>query len=62
MTNGERIRNMTDEELASFLFVALYNCACCPIRNFCNKTLPDMPVVSCKSVIKIWLKSEAKND
>lgn len=62
MTNGEKIRNMTDEELAEFLFVALYDCRCCPIRKFCDETRPKMPIVNCKSVIKIWLKSEVKNE
>ena len=28
MTNGEKIRNMTDEELASFLFGTLCDCGC----------------------------------
>lgn len=62
MTNGERIRSMTDAELVEFLFGALYDCGCCPIRKFCDEALPEMPIVSCKSVIKIWLKSEVKND
>ncbi len=58
MTNGERIRSMTDEKLAEFLFGAFYDCGCCPIRKFCDETLPEMPIVSCKSVIKTWLKRE----
>lgn len=62
MTNGERIRSMTDEKLVEFLFGALSNCGCCPIRKFCDEALPEMPIVSCKSVIKTWLKSEVKND
>lgn len=61
MTNGERIRSMTDEELAEFLFGTLYDCVCCPIIKFCVETRPKMPILNCKSVIKIWLKSEVKN-
>ena len=51
MTNADRIRNMTDEELAEMLFrdrcdMCAYGCAC---------RLDD----SCKEGVLEWLRKEA---
>lgn len=60
MTNGERIRSMTDEEWADKL-VVLFVCARCPIRKFCDEN-DSSPTATCIRIWKRWLKSEVKND
>lgn len=52
MTNGERIRSMTDEELADILPSG--DCFCCPIIT--KSTHPAYG--SCKECALAWLKSE----
>lgn len=32
MTNADKIRNMTNEELEDFLNTIIYNCKCCDCR------------------------------
>lgn len=58
MTNGERIRLMSDEELASFLEgLPAHGCACCSCDDDdakCEKT-------DCEDGIIEWLKQEAGN-
>ena len=52
MTNADRIRSMTDEELAEFL-KSINECACC--RRFWISCFPRRDVMS-------WLKKEADNE
>ena len=58
MTNGEKIRSMTNEELAEFFDRILSDCVLCPVNDFCN----EKAFVNCEKTWKLWLKSEAKND
>ena len=58
MTNGERIRSMTDEELAEFLDKILSDCDYCPMWAICHETAFS----NCRKICAQWLKSEAKND
>ena len=58
MTNGDRIRRMTDEQLAKFLDGIADNCSMqdckhCPLSGACD----DVPISMDK-----WLKQEAKED
>lgn len=54
MTNGDRIRQMTDEELA----VKLGNvCELCPIGDGC-----EYIARSCEDIFLEWLKQEAQDD
>ena len=52
MTNGERIRQMTDEELLDLLDGVI-----CFIIDYCR--LPD---IECRDCIMNWLKQEVKDD
>lgn len=56
-TNGDRIRVMTDEELAEWLAVRI-NCedGRCPAHASCVPSMEDM---QCKDWICGWLKQEA---
>ena len=58
MTNGERIRQMTDEELAEWLDTVigscnLNDCKYCPMYGACT----DVPI----SMLR-WLRKEADKD
>lgn len=50
MTNAERIRQMTDEELAGYII--------CPYGVYCSKG----PYVQCKECVLEWLQEEATDD
>ena len=54
-SNADRIRNMTDEELARFLHL-FYDCDCCRVE-ICNEGTCD---IGCEAGVLGWLKSEAK--
>ena len=54
-TNGDKIRNMTNEELADFLSVNAF-CDCCSIHDKCDAYQED----SCKNVFIKWLQSKAE--
>lgn len=60
MTNGEKIRSMTDEELAEFLDKVV-GCDFCPIKKFCDEERTT-PYVNCETVWSRWLSREVKND
>ena len=60
MTNFERIKNMSVEEYAEWLFVAIDDCVSCPIRGFCDEVRSQIPAVNCRSVWRQWLKSEVE--
>ena len=59
MTNGDKLRAMSDEDLAEFIMGPLDICAGCPVdeqcshARICQLCINDM----CK-----WLKEEAKDD
>lgn len=66
MTNGDRIRQMTDEELANILDNSrdLLSCDKC---IYGNKRVMIRGMLICKkrtcvSALKHWLKEEADND
>lgn len=56
MTNFEKIKNMSIDEMAEKLD-ELSGCDSCPIREFCDKNKKTY-YVNCKSVWRKWLKSE----
>lgn len=51
MTNAQRIRSMTDEELAEFLAPS-FTCYACPSRALCDKSEGK----DCNQVFLWWLK------
>ena len=64
MTNGDRIRSMTDEELADILPSG--DCFCCPIvvmKVTCTPHAAPMPVYgSCEECALAWLKRKEDLD
>lgn len=54
MTNFEKIKNMSIDELADKLD-EVFACEYCPIIEFCNK---NEKIKKCKSIWKKWLKSD----
>ena len=57
MTNADRIRNMTDEELAEYFYKASVNCnMCCPYSGGRCKSM----YITCKDGILEWLGKEAE--
>ena len=52
-TNADRIRAMTDEELAEFI-IGKSNCGACPNEEQCD----DWHIGSCKDAWLNWLKQE----
>lgn len=54
MTNGDKIRAMTDEELAAWLEPT--DCGDCPC---CEKCKSISEYKRCKDKIAVWLKEEA---
>lgn len=56
MTNADRIRKMTDEELAN-MWVSYVDCGECPVHKECGMTVQD-----CLRLAFEWLKQEAKED
>ena len=62
MTNGDRLRAMTDEQIADYYEAANpFLCAnYCPARKLCEETRKKP--MSCKQVLMTWLKQEAEDD
>lgn len=58
MTNFEKIRNMSIDELAEKLDES-FACDRCPIEEFCDKKTFTR-CMSCTDVWKDWLKSEVE--
>ena len=58
MTNFEKIKNMSVEEIADKLD-EVFACKFCPIEVFCRK---NKKTIACKTVWKNWLKREAENN
>lgn len=55
MTNGDKLRQMTDEKLASMMSGIKYNCSSCPAYGFCEDCGGD-----CRETILEWLKQESE--
>lgn len=62
MTNFEKIKNMSVEELAKKCCGSSY-CSTCPIWDFCTYTMHNddrAKVVDCLTTWEQWLKSEVE--
>ena len=60
-TNADRIRSMTDEELAEFLDKVSCGCEECPKERECMYPLTQFDVeLPCSKVLLKWLKEEIK--
>lgn len=61
MTNFEKIKNMSVEELAHLMDRVSSDCEVCPIYDFCEDIRFNLNCfLDCKTVWKQWLKSEVK--
>lgn len=58
MTNYEKIKAMSVEEMAEFINTDADDCINCPAFVFCD-TVSDG---SCHAIIEKWLESEAEED
>lgn len=56
-TNADRIRSLSDEELAEFLYTSV-SCYGCPVRAECDKTACK----GCDELVLEWLQQSAKED
>lgn len=63
MTNFEKIKDMSVEELAAKCCGSSY-CASCPIWDFCTYTMHNnddrVQALNCLTVWREWLKSEVE--
>lgn len=55
MTKGDRIRSMSNEELADLLESHQHGCACCTMRYENCKTMDDL---SCNEQILKWINQQ----
>ena len=61
MTNFDKIKKMSVEELARLMNNILSDCDRCPICDFCEDTRSNTNrFLLCKAVCERWLKSEVK--
>lgn len=58
MTNFEKIKNMSVEELAHTMNIVISNCYKCPIRNLCY--MDDSHFTDCTGVWKKWFENEVE--
>lgn len=56
MTNYEKIKAMSVERMAMFLFRALPNCNNCPAEELCRENLGEL----CSTLLEKWLLQEAE--
>lgn len=64
MTNGDKIRNMDDKELAKFLYMVIGDCDCCvyaPRLDVDDCSKPDNEADCTQGHLK-WLQEEYKGD
>ena len=66
MTNFEKIKAMSVEEMAEGLNSTLLDCGVnpCPARKLCDEEKKDYrtPCRSCFELLKTWLESEAEDN
>ena len=60
MTNGERIRQMTDEELAALIANEYDFCSLCAFHN--NELICTKQPTECSKGFLAWLKQEVSED
>lgn len=64
MTNGEKIRSMSDEEIADWWCENVRCGSGCPVYDEClgDHRAAKYVDLRCDQVIKMWLKQEAQDE
>lgn len=63
MTNFEKIKNMSVDEMADKLVITFCCDYHCPIRELCDEDDQSLtPTPSCGSMWRMWLESEVKDE
>lgn len=57
MTNYDRIKQMSIEEMATMLENSCFDCSYCLACNFCNESFKDE---KCSDIVKKWLEQEVE--
>lgn len=57
MTNGDKIRQMSDEELAEFITKCVGRCYKCPAKKIC-----EFDHFPCVETVRVWLERNAKDE
>lgn len=62
LTNADKFRNMTDEELAEWLFPLCTGdlIGFCQNKEWCIENIPNIPQEHCKQCLLDWLKGSAE--
>lgn len=61
MTNGDKIRQMSDEELAAMFDRMIQDCECCFLHDDCSYNT-DVPWDVCNVMWLNWLREEVGTD
>ena len=61
MTNGDKIRQMDDEELAAIFNKIIQDCEYCPLYEDCIQNT-DATYVTCKVMYLKWLREEVQEN
>lgn len=61
MTNFEKIKSMTIDEMTEELFYII-DCSGCPINKWRDHSCPNCDIIGCKSALKNWLESEVDDN
>lgn len=62
MTNFEKIKSMSKEQMTHFIFHALYDDICDYCENCGNPCNGNEDCLGNEEIIRKWLESEADND
>ena len=65
ITNYDRIKNMSVEEMAGFIgriCRRLEDCCYCPAEDFCHKNSIELACCGCEIVILNWLEREVTEE
>lgn len=61
MTNGDKLRAMSDADLAEKLDAMIHDCIDCPAGEFCDEHYPNRGC-RCSVIFYRWLKEEVKDE
>ena len=59
MTNYDRIKQMSIDEMVTMLDNFHLDCSYCPAYGFCNESFEDK---ECRDIVKLWLLQEVEEN